>query len=41
MKAVNIHQIEAHFSQDLTAVERGETVVIARRNQHVFAVDLG
>ena len=35
MKAVNVHEIKAHLSEYLTAVERGETVVIARRNKPV------
>ena len=35
MKAVNVHEIKAHLSEFLAAVERGETVVIARRNKPV------
>ncbi|WP_207895071.1 type II toxin-antitoxin system Phd/YefM family antitoxin [Tepidimonas ignava] len=35
MAVVNIHQAKAHMSELLDAVERGETVVIARRNKPV------
>jgi prevent-host-death family protein len=35
MSAVNVHEIKAHFSEYLAAAERGETVVIARRNKPI------
>lgn len=35
MNAVNVHEIKAHLSEYLAAVERGETVVIARRNKPI------
>lgn len=35
MKAVNVHEIKAHLSEYLAAVEGGETVVIARRNKPI------
>ncbi len=35
MNPVNVHEIKAHLSEYLAAVERGETVVIARRNKPI------
>ena len=35
MKIVNVHEAKAHLSEYLAAVERGEEVVIARRNKPV------
>jgi len=35
MKTVNVHEAKAHLSEYLAAVERGEEVVIARRNKPV------
>jgi prevent-host-death family protein len=35
MDQVNIHDVKAHFSEYLAAVEAGETVVIARRNKPI------
>jgi prevent-host-death family protein len=35
MNRVNIHDVKAHFSEYLAAVEAGETVVIARRNKPI------
>jgi prevent-host-death family protein len=35
MKAVNVHDVKAHLSEYLAAVEAGETVVIARRNKPI------
>jgi len=35
MKTVNVHEAKAHLSEYLAAVERGETIIIARRNKPV------
>ncbi len=35
MKTVNVHEAKAHLSEYLAAVERGETIIIARRNEPV------
>lgn len=35
MKVVNVHEVKAHLSECLAAVERGETIVIARRNKPI------
>ncbi|HHN67469.1 MAG TPA: type II toxin-antitoxin system Phd/YefM family antitoxin [Thermopetrobacter sp.] len=35
MKTVNVHEAKAHLSEYLAAVERGEEIVIARRNKPV------
>lgn len=35
MKIVNVHEVKAHLSRYLAEVERGETVVIARRNKPI------
>lgn len=35
MNPVNIHEVKAHLSEYLAAVEAGETVVIARRNKPI------
>lgn len=35
MNMVNVHEIKAHLSEYLAAVEKGETVVIARRNKPI------
>ncbi len=35
MKIVNVHEAKAHLSEYLAAVERGEEIVIARRNKPV------
>ncbi|BCX88943.1 hypothetical protein MIN45_P1313 [Methylomarinovum tepidoasis] len=35
MKIVNVHEAKAHLSEYLAAVERGEEIVIARRNRPV------
>lgn len=35
MNPVNVHKLKAHLSEYLAAVERGETVVIARRNKPI------
>jgi prevent-host-death family protein len=35
MKIINVHEAKAHLSEYLAAVERGEDVVIARRNKPV------
>lgn len=32
MKRVNVHEAKAHLSQYLEEVERGETVIVCRRN---------
>ena len=35
MKTVNVHEAKAHLSEYLAAVERGEEIIIARRNKPV------
>lgn len=35
MKIVNVHEAKAHLSEYLAAVERGEEIIIARRNKPV------
>ncbi len=35
MKIVNVHEAKAHLSEYLAAAERGEEIVIARRNKPV------
>ncbi len=35
MKIVNVHEAKAHLSEILAAVERGEEIVIARRNKPI------
>lgn len=35
MKQLNIHEIKARFSEILAEVEKGESVVICRRNQPI------
>jgi prevent-host-death family protein len=35
MKQLNIHEVKARFSEILTEVEKGEAVVICRRNQPI------
>lgn len=38
MRQVNIHDAKTHFSELIAAVERGETIVIARRGKPVAKV---
>ena len=38
MRQVNIHEAKTHFSELIAAVERGETIVIARRGKPVAAL---
>ncbi len=35
MKVVNVHEAKAHLSEYLAAAERGEEIIIARRNKPV------
>ena len=35
MKTVKVHEAKAHLSEYLAAVERGEEIIIARRNKPV------
>lgn len=35
MKSVNVHEAKAHLSEYLKAVERGETIIISRRNKPI------
>jgi prevent-host-death family protein len=38
MRQVNIHEAKTHFSELIAAVERGETIVIARRGKPVAEI---
>ncbi len=38
MRSVNVHEAKAKFSEVLAATERGETVVICRRNLPIAEV---